>query len=94
MNSAPVKVLALLWTVVSSAVAARAQMRLTLDDAVQQALSSSPLMEAAQAKVDQTRGDRTQAGLSPNPRVAIQSEDEISLTTLPIRPRTTCSWAR
>ncbi len=51
------------------------QVRLTLSDAVQQALSLHPQMEAAQARIDQARGSRRQAGLSPNPRLAAQSED-------------------
>jgi cobalt-zinc-cadmium efflux system outer membrane protein len=51
------------------------QVRLTLEDAVRQALTSNPRLAGAQATIDQAEGERAQAGLGPNPRLATQSED-------------------
>ncbi len=48
--------------------------RLTLHDAVQQAMNS-PQVRAAAAQVDEARGQLRQAGLGPNPRLFLQSED-------------------
>lgn len=51
------------------------QTRLTLQDAIAQALRGNPQLEAAQGRSDQARGQRTQAGLKPNPRLFLQTED-------------------
>lgn len=69
------KCLALACTLIAFRMAAQAQVRLTLDDAIQQALSSNPQMDAAQGRIDQTRAERIQAGLGPNPRFVTQTED-------------------
>jgi cobalt-zinc-cadmium efflux system outer membrane protein len=50
------------------------QTALTLHDAIQQA-ESSPLAHQGQDQVDAARGSARQAGLRPNPRLYIQSED-------------------
>ena len=41
---------------------------LTLEDAVRMALANSPLLQRAEARVEQARGRVIQAGLYPNPR--------------------------
>jgi outer membrane protein, heavy metal efflux system len=41
---------------------------LTLEDATRMALANSPLLAQAEAKVEQARGQVTQAGFYPNPR--------------------------
>ncbi len=51
------------------------QARLTLADAVAQALNSNPLLSVAQARVSVAQGLRKQAGLSPNPRLIVQLEN-------------------
>lgn len=52
-----------------------AQARLTLADAVSQALTSHPQLTAAAARVSAAEGLRRQAGLAPNPRLILQSEN-------------------
>ncbi len=52
-----------------------AQERLTLADAVAQGLRNNPQMVAAAARVEVADGLRRQAGLSPNPRLFLQSEN-------------------
>ncbi|MFL6415934.1 MAG: TolC family protein [Bryobacteraceae bacterium] len=52
-----------------------AQTRLTLQDAISQALQSNPQIQVAQSRTDAAKGQRTQAGLKPNPRLFLQSED-------------------
>lgn len=52
-----------------------AQERLTLADAVVQALRNHPQMLAAAARVEAAQGLRVQAGLGPNPRLILQSEN-------------------
>jgi len=52
-----------------------AQVGLTLADAVLQALSSNPELVTAEARVSVTEGLRRQAGLAPNPRLTLQSEN-------------------
>lgn len=52
-----------------------AQQHLTLADAVAQALTSNPQMLTAAARVEVADGLRQQAGLSPNPRLFLQSEN-------------------
>src|SRR5947209_13997440 len=54
---------------------ASAQTRLTLQDAVSQALQNNPQVQAAQSRTEAAIGQRTQAGLRPNPRLFLQSED-------------------
>ncbi|HXP84237.1 MAG TPA: TolC family protein [Bryobacteraceae bacterium] len=51
-----------------------AQTRLTLAEAVSEALASHPQLAAAAARAAATVGLRRQAGLSPNPRLIFQSE--------------------
>src|ERR1700757_3249068 len=53
---------------------AQGQTRLSLHDAIQQA-RNSPTARFAQAQVDAAQGGVTQAGLRPNPRLFLQSED-------------------
>ncbi len=52
-----------------------AQTRLTLQDAISQALQNNPQVDAAQSRTEAAIGQRTQAGLKPNPRLFVQSED-------------------
>ncbi len=52
-----------------------AQVQLTLESAVQQALSTNPQLGVAQGRIEDAKGMRVQAGLGPNPRLAVQSED-------------------
>ena len=52
-----------------------AQVRLTLADAVSQALSGNPELVTAEARVGVAEGLRRQAGLAPNPRLTLQSEN-------------------
>jgi outer membrane protein, heavy metal efflux system len=60
-----------------------AQVQLTLDAAVQQALSANPLLDVAQGRIDDAKGIRVQAGLGPNPRLTVQSEDMRAWQTRP-----------
>jgi cobalt-zinc-cadmium efflux system outer membrane protein len=53
---------------------AMAQDNLSVKDAIQQALRS-PAAQVVQARVDEVRGNLRQAGLGPNPRLFLQSED-------------------
>jgi outer membrane protein, heavy metal efflux system len=52
-----------------------AQVQLTLQAAVQQALSTNPQLDVAQGRIEDAKGLRVQAGLGPNPRLTLQSED-------------------
>ena len=52
-----------------------AQVGLTLADAVSQALSSNPELVTVEARVSVAEGLRRQAGLAPNPRLTLQSEN-------------------
>ena len=51
------------------------QLRLSLESALQQALQANPALAVSEGRVAEARGQRLQAGLRPNPRVAVQSED-------------------
>jgi cobalt-zinc-cadmium efflux system outer membrane protein len=51
-----------------------AQVRLTLADAVSEALTGNPQVAAGAARVAVAEGLRHQAGLGPNPRLFVQSE--------------------
>jgi outer membrane protein TolC len=51
------------------------QVRLTLADAVSQALAGNPQIATASARVSVAEGLRRQAGLAPNPRLTLQSEN-------------------
>jgi outer membrane protein, heavy metal efflux system len=51
------------------------QARLTLADAVSQALTSNPRLAVASARIGVAEGLRKQAGLSPNPRLIVQLEN-------------------
>lgn len=48
---------------------------LTLDAAIQGALSNSPRLKSSDASKLSSRGDRTQAGLLPNPELGVEAED-------------------
>jgi outer membrane protein TolC len=52
-----------------------AQVQLTLADAVSQALAGNPQIATADARVGVAEGLRRQAGLAPNPRLTLQSEN-------------------
>ncbi len=52
-----------------------AQVKLTLADAISQALVSNPQIATAEAHVGMAEGLRHQAGLAPNPRLTLQSEN-------------------
>jgi outer membrane protein TolC len=52
-----------------------AQVRLTMADAVSQALASNPQLATGEARVGVAEGLRRQAGLAPNPRLTLQSEN-------------------
>jgi cobalt-zinc-cadmium efflux system outer membrane protein len=54
--------------------AAQGQTRLSLHDAIEQA-QNSPSVRIAQAQIDAAHGLVRQAGLRPNPRLYLQSED-------------------
>lgn len=54
---------------------ASAQNRLTLEQAVQEALRVYPQAAFADARVAEASGQQTQAGLRPNPRMTLQTED-------------------
>ena len=51
------------------------QVRLTLADAVAQALAGNPRLAVASARIGVAEGLRKQAGLSPNPRLIVQLEN-------------------
>lgn len=55
-------------------ITALGQQTLSVHDAVQHALAS-PAAQVAEARVDEARGVMRQAGLGPNPRLYLQSED-------------------
>jgi cobalt-zinc-cadmium efflux system outer membrane protein len=66
------------WTSVCTLLipsALSAQERLTLADAVSQALRNHPQILTAAALVEAAQGLRVQAGLGPNPRLILQSEN-------------------
>ncbi len=52
-----------------------AQTPLTLQQAVTEALRNSPQILASQARTAAAEGDRHQAGLAPNPRLYVQTEN-------------------
>jgi len=52
-----------------------AQQPLSLDDAVSQALASHPLLAEGRQRAASARGQQTQAGLAPNPRLVLQLEN-------------------
>ncbi len=52
-----------------------AQTRLSLRQAVERALESHPLLPVAEQRTQAAAGHRMQAGLSPNPRLVLQSEN-------------------
>lgn len=52
-----------------------AQVHITLESAVEQALSANPQLGVAQGRIEDAEGVRAQAGLGPNPRLAVQTED-------------------
>jgi outer membrane protein, heavy metal efflux system len=51
------------------------QTRLTLADAVAQALKGNPLLSVASARINVAEGLRKQAGMAPNPRLIVQLEN-------------------
>lgn len=52
-----------------------AQTRLTLADAVSEAVKGNPQLATADARIGVAEGLRQQAGLGPNPRLTLQSEN-------------------
>lgn len=48
---------------------------LTLDAAIQRALNNSPRLKSSDATKLSSRGERTQAGLLPNPELGVEAED-------------------
>jgi cobalt-zinc-cadmium efflux system outer membrane protein len=54
---------------------AAAEEPLSIDDAVQLALAKHPLLAAKREKINAARGMLTQAGVRPNPRLFVQSEN-------------------
>jgi cobalt-zinc-cadmium efflux system outer membrane protein len=54
---------------------AAAQTSLTLREAVDRALSAHPVLAVLQQRVAASEGGRLQAGLSPNPRLVLQTEN-------------------
>src|SRR5690348_12531076 len=52
-----------------------AQVRLTLADAISEALAGNPQIVTAGARVEVAEGVRRQAGMAPNPRLTLQSEN-------------------
>ena len=52
-----------------------AQVRLTLADAISEALAGNPQIVTAGARVEVAEGLRRQAGMAPNPRLTLQSEN-------------------
>src|SRR5262249_26979168 len=54
---------------------ALAQSRLTLADAITEALKNHPRLAAADARIDAAEGLRQQAGFGPSPRLTLQSEN-------------------
>lgn len=61
--------------IVLFAAAAPAQTKLTLQEAVQRALSEHPLLKAGEQRIAVAHGERKQAGLSPNPQLVLQQEN-------------------
>ncbi|MDX6457007.1 MAG: outer membrane protein heavy metal efflux system, partial [Acidobacteriaceae bacterium] len=57
-----------------NSIAAYGQIGLSLHDAILQA-QNSPSARMTQAQIDEAHGQVTQAGLRPNPRLYLQSED-------------------
>src|SRR5689334_1125403 len=57
------------------ATGACAQTQLSLDDAVRDALTNHPALAAESQRIASARGLLQQAGLRPNPRLFIQSEN-------------------
>ncbi len=51
------------------------QVDLSFESALNQALQNNPQLAAAEGRIEEARGQRTQVGLKPNPRVTVQSED-------------------
>jgi cobalt-zinc-cadmium efflux system outer membrane protein len=62
---------------------AGAQDKLSLQEALGAALAAHPEIQSAQARIDQARGARRQAGLAPNPHLVVQAEN--------IRPSTSAN---
>lgn len=60
-----------------------AQARLTLADAVAEALKNHPRLATAEARIGAAEGLRVQAGLAPNPRLTLQSENARAWGTPP-----------
>lgn len=52
-----------------------AQSTLSLREAIQDALRANPQLALTDARIEEAKGQRTQAGLRPNPRVTVQTED-------------------
>ena len=57
------------------------QVDLSLQSALDQALQGSPQLAAAEGRIEDALGQKKQAGLKPNPRLTVQSEDIRTSTT-------------
>ena len=67
--------IAVLAWLISLAPDVHAQMPLSLSDSIQQALANSPALQESDARIAASQGARLQAGLRPNPRLTLQSEN-------------------
>lgn len=70
-------------TVILCVQAVQAQQQLSLDGAVETALSTHPEIASARARASQAQGARKQAGFAPNPQLIVQTEN--------IRPSTSAT---
>jgi cobalt-zinc-cadmium efflux system outer membrane protein len=64
-----------LWLAIAMPALAIAQTGLTLREALDRALSSHPALAVSEQRIQATTGARVQAGLSPNPRFVLQTEN-------------------
>ena len=64
---------------------AAAQTALSLKEAVAEALATHPLLAAGTARIEASEGGRRQAGLAPNPRLILQSENTRPYFSPPFR---------
>jgi cobalt-zinc-cadmium efflux system outer membrane protein len=65
-----------LWAAAALTAPLQGQMQLSLAGAIQQALAGNPQLGVTDARVDASRALRQQAGLGPNPRLVLQSEND------------------
>ncbi len=63
------------FTIVGLSSPAWAQVDLSLQGAIDQALNNNPRLAVAQGRTEEAIGQRRQASLGPNPRLLVQTED-------------------